>query len=121
VTSDKGGAPPQSYPPASYPPEQRSGTSGWLIALGVVMVLALGALAAAIIDRGDSGGSSATVPSVVTKTTTVQQDNSTTKNITTNVTTSAPALTIQPNVTVAPSGSVGTVTSDAQTGTTTSP
>jgi hypothetical protein len=122
VTSDKPSVPPQGYPPQGYPPtaygsDQRSGTSGWLIALGVVMVLALGGLAAAIISKGDSDGASATT---APKPTTIQQ-NTTTKNTTTNVTTSAPAVTIQPNVTVSQSGTVGTVTSGAQTGTTTSP
>jgi hypothetical protein len=109
VTTDNTGVPPQPHRLAPNAPEQRSGTSGWLIALGVVMVLALGGLAAAIISKGDSDGSGATAPSVVTKTTTVQQNN-TTKNTTTTVTSSAPAVTISPNVTMAPSGTVGTVT-----------
>jgi hypothetical protein len=120
VTSDDTGVPPPSSASAPYAPEQRSGTSGWLIALGVVMVLALGGLAAAIISKGDLDGSSATAPSVVTKTTTVQQNN-TTKNTTTTVTSSAPAVTISPNVTVAPSGTVGTVTTAPPGTTTTSP
>jgi flagellar basal body-associated protein FliL len=106
--------------PADPAPQQHSGTSGWLIALGVVVLLALGGLAAAIISKGDSGSSTATAPSVVTKTTTVQENN-TTKVTTTNVTTSAPAVTIQPNVTLSPSGTVGTATSGAPTDTTTSP
>jgi hypothetical protein len=116
VTSDNTGVPPQPHRLPPPTPEQRSGTSGWLVALGVVMVLALGGLAAAIISKGDSDGSSATAPSVVTKTTTVQQKN-TTKNTTTTVTSPAPAVTISPDVTVAPNGTVGTVTA-AQPGTT---
>jgi hypothetical protein len=106
--------------PVDPAPQQPSGTSGWLIALGVVLVLALGGLAAAIISKGDSDGSTATAPSVVTKTTTVQQNN-TTKNTTTTVTSSAPAVTISPNVTVAPNGTVGTVTTAPPETTTTNP
>jgi hypothetical protein len=93
--------PPAGYPPPGYapqaPPPRESGTSGWLIAIFVVIVLALGGLAAAIISKGDDG-KTATVPTVTNKTTTVQA--------TTTVTTpAAPAnVTVAPNVTLDPSG-----------------
>ena len=107
--------PPAGQPQASAPPPsqpQRSGTSGWLIAFSVVTVLALGGLAAAIISKGDSGSTSATIPSVSTKTTTVQQS-------TTTVTTpAAPAnVTIAPDVTLNSSGAPEPVKTGAQTST----
>jgi hypothetical protein len=120
MTTDDTGVPPQPHELAPSAPEQRSGTSGWLIALGVAMVLALGGLAAAIISKGDSDGSTATAPSVVTKTTTVQQNN-TTKNTTTTVRSPAPAVTVSPDITVAPNGTVGTVTTAPSGTTATSP
>jgi hypothetical protein len=81
--------PPPSYVPAAAAPQPHSGTSGWMIAFAVVLVLALGGLAAAIISKGDSGKTTATTATVTAKTTTVQS--------TTTVTTpAAPA-----NVTVA--------------------
>jgi hypothetical protein len=103
-------AQPAAYAPPPYSPPQRSGANGWLVALGVVVVLALGGLAAAIISKGDSGSTSATIPSVSTKTTTVQQN-------TTTVTTPAPDVTVAPNVTLAPSGSPEAAQSDGQTST----
>jgi hypothetical protein len=100
----------QSYAPQAYPPPE-SGTSGWLIALCVVTVLALGGLAAAIISKGDEGKTAATTPTVTAKTTTVQS--------TTTVTTPAePAnVTVAPNVTLDSSGSPESVESGAQTST----
>ena len=53
-----------------------------MIAFTVVLVLALGGLAAAIISKGDEGKTTATTPTVTVKTTTVQ-------NTTTTVTTQA--------------------------------
>jgi hypothetical protein len=101
--------PPASYPPPGYAPRE-SGTNGWLIAIFVVIVLALGGLAAAIISKGDDG-KTATVPTVTAKTTTVQS--------TTTVTTpAAPAnVTVAPNVTLDPSGAPEPVqtSTDAQT------
>ena len=55
--------PQQAYAPDPYAPEPRSGGSGWLIVLALVVVLALGGLAAAIISRGDEGSASPTTPS----------------------------------------------------------
>ena len=43
-----------------------------MIAFAVVLVLALGGLAAAIISKGDEGKTTATTPTVTVKTTTVQ-------------------------------------------------
>ena len=76
-------------PSTRAPPQPQSGTNGWLIAFTVVLVLALGGLAAAIISKGDSGKTTATTPTVTSKTTTVQ-------NTTTVTTPAAPA-----NVTIA--------------------
>ncbi|HSD01796.1 MAG TPA: hypothetical protein VLB81_05470 [Gaiellales bacterium] len=92
-------------------PEPQSGTNGWLIAFTVVLVLALGALAAAIISKGDSGKTTATITTVTAKTTTVQ-------NTTTVTTPAAPAnVTIAPNVTLNSSGAPEPATSGAQTST----
>jgi len=103
--------PPQAYAQPPYAPQPQSGTSGWLIALAVVIVLALGGLAAAIISKGDSGKTTATTPSVSTRTTTVQ-------NTTTVTTTAAPTnVTVAPNVTLDASGTPATAESGAQTGT----
>jgi hypothetical protein len=90
--------PPPSYVPAPAAPRPQSGTSGWMIAFAVVLVLALGGLAAAIISKGDSGKTTATTPTVTVKTTTVQ-------NTTTVTTPAAPAsVTVAPNVTLNSSG-----------------
>jgi hypothetical protein len=105
-------APPQpSYVPAAAAPQPRSGTSGWMIAFAVVLVLALGGLAAAIISKGDSGRTTATTPTVTAKTTTVQN--------TTTVTTPAAStnVTVAPNVTLNSSGAPEPVQSSAQTST----
>lgn len=102
--------PQQPYPPDAYAREPRSGGSGWLIVLGVVIVLALGGLAAAIISKYDEGRASATTPSVQTNTTTVQQS-------TTTVTTPAPDVTVAPNVTLDASGSPESVQTGTQTST----
>ena len=69
-----------------------------MIAFAVVLVLALGGLAAAIISKGDEGKTTATTPTVTVKTTTVQN--------TTTVTTPAPPanVTVAPNVTLNSSG-----------------
>ena len=69
-----------------------------MIAFAVVLVLALGGLAAAIISKGDEGKTTATTPTVTVKTTTVQN--------TTTVTTQAPPanVTVAPNVTLNSSG-----------------
>jgi hypothetical protein len=91
-----------------------------MIALGVVLVLALGGLAAVIISTGDSRSDTATTPSVSTRTTTVQ-------NTTTVTTPAAPAnVTIAPNVTLDSSGTPepdesGETTSTATEETTTTP
>jgi flagellar basal body-associated protein FliL len=90
-----------------------------MIAFAVVLVLALGGLAAAIISKGDSGRTTATTPTVTAKTTTVQS--------TTTVTTqAAPAnVTVAPNVTLNSAGAPEPVqTSTAAkttTGTTSTP
>jgi hypothetical protein len=69
-----------------------------MIAFTVVLVLALGGLAAAIISKGDEGRTTATTPTVTAKTTTVQ-------NTTTVTTPAAPAnVTVAPNVTLNSSG-----------------
>jgi hypothetical protein len=93
------GPPPPGYAPAPAAPPPKSGTSGWMIAFTVVLVLALGGLAAAIISKGDEGKATATTPTVTVKTTTVQ-------NTTTTVTTQAPPanVTVAPNVTLNSSG-----------------
>lgn len=103
--------PPQGYVPAAAAPQPQSGTSGWMIAFAVVLVLALGGLAAAIISKGDSGRTTATTPTVTAKTTTVQS--------TTTVTTqAAPAnVTVAPNVTLNSGGAPEPVESGAQTST----
>jgi hypothetical protein len=104
-------APPPGYAPAPAAPQPQSGTSGWMIAFTVVLVLALGALAAAIISKGDSGRATATTPTVTAKTTTVQ-------NTTTVTTPAAPAnVTVAPNVTLNSSGAPEPDQSGAQTGT----
>lgn len=103
--------PPPGYVPAAAAPQPQSGTSGWMIAFAVVLVLALGGLAAAIISKGDSGRTTATTPTVTAKTTTVQS--------TTTVTTqAAPAnVTVAPNVTLNSGGAPEPVESGAQTST----
>jgi hypothetical protein len=103
--------PPPGYAPASAAPQPHSGTSGWMIAFAVVVVLALGGLAAAIISKGDSGKPTATVPTVTSKTTTVQ-------HTTTVTTAAAPAnVTVAPNVTLNSSGAPEPAQSGAQTST----
>jgi hypothetical protein len=88
-----------------------------MIAFAVVLVLALGGLAAAIISKGDSGSTTATIPTVTAKTTTVQS--------TTTVTApAAPAnVTVAPNVTLNSSGAPQPVQTTAAktTGTTSTP
>jgi hypothetical protein len=103
--------PPPGYVPAAAAAQPQSGTSGWMIAFTVVLVLALGGLAAAIISKGDSGRTTATTPTVTAKTTTVQS--------TTTVTTqAAPAnVTVAPNVTLNSSGAPEPVESGSQTST----
>ena len=103
--------PPPGYVPEAAAPQPQSGTSGWMIAFTVVLVLALGGLAAAIISKGDSGRTTATTPTVTAKTTTVQS--------TTTVTTqAAPAnVTVAPNVTLNSGGAPEPVESGAQTST----
>ena len=90
--------PPQAPAPPAYAPAPQSGTNGWLIAFVVVVVVALGVMAALIISKGDSGQTTATIPTVTSKTTTVQS--------TTTVTTPATStnVTVAPNVTLSPSG-----------------
>ena len=94
------GPPPPGYAPvpAAPQPPTKSGTNGWVIAFTVVLVLALGGLAAAIISKGDEGKTTATTPTVTVKTTTVQN--------TKTVTTQAPPanVTVAPNVTLNSSG-----------------
>jgi flagellar basal body-associated protein FliL len=89
-----------------------------MIAFAVVLVLALGGLAAAIISKGDEGRTTATTPTVTVKTTTVQN--------TKTVTTQAPPanVTVAPNVTLNSSGApepVQTATAAKTTGTTSTP
>lgn len=86
-----------------------------MIAFAVVLALALGGLAAAIISKGDSGKTTATTPTVTVKTTT-----------TTVTTQAAPTnVTVAPNVTLNSSGAPEPVqTSTAaknSTGTTSTP
>ena len=77
-----------------------------MIAFAVVLVLALGGLAAAIISKGDEGKTTATTPTVTVKTTTVQ-------NTTTVTTQAAPAnVTVAPNVTLNSSGAPEPVQTD---------
>jgi hypothetical protein len=122
VSDDETGRPPaaqpaqpaqpsQAYAPGPYAPQPQSGVSGWTVAFAVVLVLALGGLAAAIISKGDSGKTTATIPTVTSKTTTVQK--------TTTVTTPAPStnVTVAPTVTLGPSGTPATETGSAQTST----
>jgi hypothetical protein len=88
-----------------------------MIAFAVVLVLALGGLAAAIISKGDEGRTTATTPTVTVKTTTVQ-------NTSTVTTQAAPAnVTVAPNVTLNPSGAPEQVQTAAKntTGTTSTP
>jgi flagellar basal body-associated protein FliL len=84
-----------------------------MIAFAVVLVLALGGLAAAIISKGDEGKTTATTPTVTVKTTTVQN--------TKTVTTQAPPanVTVAPNVTLNASGAPEPV--QTTTGTTSTP
>src|SRR3954452_21639327 len=98
--------PPPSYVPAAAAPQPQSGTSGWMIAFAVVLVLALGGLVAAIISKGDSGKTTATTPTVTAKTTTVQS--------TTTVTTPAATanVTVAPNVTLNSGGAPEPVQTD---------
>ncbi len=112
------GPPPPGYVPAAAPqPQPQRGTSGWMIAFAVVLVLALGGLAAAIISKGDDGRTTATTPTVTVKTTTVQN--------TQTVTTQAPPanVTVAPNVTLNSSGAPEPVQTStaAKTGTTSTP
>jgi flagellar basal body-associated protein FliL len=115
-----GAAPPPVYDPApAAAPAPKSGTSGWMVAFAVVLVLALGGLAAAIISKGDSGKTTATTPTVTVKTTTVQ-------NTTTVTTPATPAnVTVAPNVTLNSSGAPQPVQTStaakATTGTTSTP
>jgi hypothetical protein len=79
-----------------------------MIAFAVVLVLALGGLAAAIISKGDSGRETATTPSVSTGTTTVQ------KTTTVTTATEPASVTIAPNVTLDSSGAPKPDQSDDQ-------
>jgi hypothetical protein len=117
-------AAPQNYAPYSYADEQQPGHShGWLVAVGLVLALAVGGLAAAIISKGDDKGTNATVPAQTAPATVIKQT-------TTTVTAPATNVTVAPNVTLAPDGTPSskgagtTATSTTQgttTGTTTSP
>jgi hypothetical protein len=118
VSYDENRTPPDAPPSPAYAPgppapQPQSGTSGWLIAFAVVVMLALGGLAAAIISNDDSGQTSATLTTVTAKTTTVQK--------TTTVTTpTAPAnVTVAPNITLSPSGTPEPVQGGSQTETST--
>jgi hypothetical protein len=106
------GPPPPGYAPVPAAPPPKSGTNGWVIAFTVVLVLALGGLAAAIISKGDEGKTTAT-PTVTVNTTTVQN--------TKTVTTQAPPanVTVAPNVTLNSSGAPEPAKST--TGTTSTP
>jgi hypothetical protein len=67
--------PEAAAPPTPAPGEPPASRHGWAIALGVVAVLALGGLTAAVIDRGGTGGTANTDPSAnifVHETTNVQ-------------------------------------------------
>ena len=101
--------PPQAPAPPAYAPAPQSGTNGWLIAFVVVVVVALGVMAALIISKGDSGQTTATIPTVTSKTTTVQSITTvTTPPASTNV-------TVAPDVTLNPSGAPEPVQSSAKT------
>jgi flagellar basal body-associated protein FliL len=96
VTSDASSS-AATAPPAAPPGESHS--RGWLIALGVALVIMLGVLTAAVISRGDSGATTTVQPAGVT----VQQTNVTAPAPTVSVkTVTAPATTVQvqPTVTV---------------------
>jgi flagellar basal body-associated protein FliL len=82
--------------PARPPGESRS--RGWLIALGVALVIVLGVLTAAVISRGDSGATTTVQPPGVT----VQQTVSVPTPTVSVKTVTAPATTVQvqPTVTV---------------------
>jgi hypothetical protein len=110
----QGQYPPGQYPQGQYPPGQypyeparqaeSEGSSGWVIAFGVVLALALGGLAAAIVSKGqDSSPGVTTVP--VTRT--VQGPTTTVQQSTTTVTTPPANVTVAPSVTLDPSGSIG--------------
>jgi len=110
----QGQYPPGQYPQGQYPPGQypyeparqaeSEGSSGWVIAFGVVLALALGGLAAAIVSKGqDSSPGVTTVP--VTRT--VQGPTTTVQQSKTTVTTPPANVTVAPSVTLDPSGSIG--------------
>ena len=106
--------PPGQYPQGQYPPGQypyeparqaeSEGSSGWVIAFGVVLALALGGLAAAIISKGQDSTPSATAEPV---TRTVQGPTTTVQQSTTTVTAPPANVTVAPNVTLGSDGSVG--------------
>jgi hypothetical protein len=98
--------PPQTTAPAptrEQPPEGKR-SQGALIAVGLVLALALGALAAAVISNGDKAPTSTTIQ----PTTTVVSGHTTVKRVTTTVTTPPPNITVTPDVTLAPDGSAVT-------------
>jgi hypothetical protein len=110
--------PPEAAPPPTPPPgEPPASRHGWAIALGLVGVLALGGMTAAVIDRGSAGGTANTDPSAnifVHETTNVQN------------TTIAPAAAPPSTVTVKQPSTVTakqpvTVTVQAPARTTTAP
>src|SRR3954471_544023 len=88
--------PQQPAPPAPEPHRHR----GWLIVLGVVGVLALGGLAAAVISRGDDGTETTSVPYLPTvqRNTTINAQPATTVEKT--VTTPPSTVTVEPQVTI---------------------
>jgi hypothetical protein len=102
----------QAYAYPQGPREQPSGGHGWLIVVGLVLALAVGGLAAAIISNGDEGSGT---PTVVTKT----APSGTTVQSTTTVTTPAPNVTVAPDITLNPDGSMSS--GQGSTSTTTSP
>ena len=81
------------------PPPGESHSRGWLIGIGIALVIVLGVLTAAVISRGDSGATTTVQPAGVT----VQQNTVTVPAPTVSVkTVTAPATTVQvqPTVTV---------------------
>src|SRR6476659_6090178 len=98
--------PPGQYPQGQYPPGQNpyeparqaqsEGSSGWVIAFGVVLALALGGLAAAIVAKGRDDSPGATVAPV---TQTVQGPTTTVQQSSTTVTVPPANVTVAPDVT----------------------
>jgi len=93
-----------AYSPGVYEPVRQPASqahTGWLVAVGIVLALGLGALTAAIIAKGDDDSPAVTniapVKTVQGSTTTIQQ---------TTTVTAPPGITVAPDVTLDSSGSI---------------